>query len=201
MIRLGRANLPIRSATVSRISVDELVGALEVVPSSVTNAQIAWPVSSSAWPITAASATLPVGDDRRLDLGRRQPVPGHVDDVVDPPDDPEVAVLVLARGVADQVGLLAELREVRLDEPVVLLVERAEHRRPRALEHQQSLPVVDRLALALVDHVGRDARGTGASPSPAWSATIPGSGVIMIAPVSVCHQVSTIGQRSPPTTL
>ena len=30
---------------------------------------------------------------------------------------------------------------------------------------------------------------------------MPGSGVIMIAPVSVCHQVSTIGQRSPPTTL
>ena len=30
---------------------------------------------------------------------------------------------------------------------------------------------------------------------------IPGSGVIMMWPVSVCHQVSTIGQRSPPTTL
>ena len=30
---------------------------------------------------------------------------------------------------------------------------------------------------------------------------IPGSGVIMIAPVSVCHQVSMIGQRSPPMIL
>jgi hypothetical protein len=30
---------------------------------------------------------------------------------------------------------------------------------------------------------------------------MPGSGVIMIAPVSVCHHVSTIGHRSPPTTL
>src|SRR2546423_1635364 len=27
----------------------------------------------------------------------------------------------------------------------------------------------------------------------------PGNGVIMIPPVSVCHQVSTIGQRPPPT--
>src|ERR1700720_951694 len=27
----------------------------------------------------------------------------------------------------------------------------------------------------------------------------PGNGVIMIAPVSVCHQVSTMGQRPPPT--
>lgn len=29
----------------------------------------------------------------------------------------------------------------------------------------------------------------------------PGSGEIIIAPVSVCHQVSTIGQRSPPMCL
>jgi hypothetical protein len=28
----------------------------------------------------------------------------------------------------------------------------------------------------------------------------PGSGEIMIAPVSVCHQVSTTGQRPPPIT-
>ena len=36
---------------------------------------------------------------------------------------------------------------------------------------------------------------------PGLVAVMPGSGVIMIAPVSVCHQVSTIGQRSPPITL
>ena len=29
---------------------------------------------------------------------------------------------------------------------------------------------------------------------------IPGSGAIMMLPVSVCHHVSTIGQRSPPMT-
>src|SRR3954451_18328472 len=33
---------------------------------------------------------------------------------------------------------------------------------------------------------------------PGFVATRPGSGVIMIEPVSVCHHVSTIGQRSPP---
>ena len=36
---------------------------------------------------------------------------------------------------------------------------------------------------------------------PGLVAVMPGSGVIMIAPVSVCHQVSTIGQRPPPITL
>ena len=70
-------------------------------PSSVTNAVTDWPVSSSAWPITAASATLRVGDDRRLDLRGRHAVPGDVEHVVGAPDDPEVAVLVAPRGVAD----------------------------------------------------------------------------------------------------
>src|SRR5687767_5006349 len=33
---------------------------------------------------------------------------------------------------------------------------------------------------------------------PGLVRVMPGSGVIMIAPVSVCHHVSTIGQRLPP---
>jgi hypothetical protein len=33
---------------------------------------------------------------------------------------------------------------------------------------------------------------------PGFAAVMPGSGVIMIAPVSVCHHVSTTGQRPPP---
>jgi hypothetical protein len=33
---------------------------------------------------------------------------------------------------------------------------------------------------------------------PGLSVVIPGRGVIRIMPVSVCHQVSTTGQRSPP---
>src|ERR1700748_1333652 len=42
--------------------------------------------------------------------------------------------------------------------------------------------------------------GNGVVADPGFVAVIPGSGVIMIAPVSVCHQVSTIGQRPPPIT-
>ena len=41
----------------------------------------------------------------------------------------------------------------------------------------------------------------GKVPEPGLVGVAPGSGVIMIAPVSVCHHVSTIGQRSPPMTL
>jgi hypothetical protein len=35
---------------------------------------------------------------------------------------------------------------------------------------------------------------------PGFSFVAPGSGEIMMPPVSVCHQVSTIGQRPSPTT-
>ena len=43
--------------------------------------------------------------------------------------------------------------------------------------------------------------GSGRVAEPGLVSVIPGSGVIMMWPVSVCHQVSTIGQRSPPITL
>ena len=40
--------------------------------------------------------------------------------------------------------------------------------------------------------------GNGFVAEPGFVVVTPGSGVIRIIPVSVCHQVSTIGQRSPP---
>ncbi len=43
--------------------------------------------------------------------------------------------------------------------------------------------------------------GSGLPAEPGLVGCTPGSVVIMIWPVSVCHQVSTMGQRSPPMTL
>ena len=40
--------------------------------------------------------------------------------------------------------------------------------------------------------------GNGTVADPGRSVVTPGSGVIRIIPVSVCHQVSTTGQRPPP---
>ena len=40
--------------------------------------------------------------------------------------------------------------------------------------------------------------GNGKVADPGLVAMAPGRGVIMIIPVSVCHQVSTTGQRPPP---
>ena len=161
---------------------------------------IAWPVSSSALADHRRLGDLRVRDDRRLDLRRREPVPGDVDDVVDASDDPEVAVLVLARGVADEVGRLAELREVGLLEALVVAEQRAHHPRPGPLDDQQPLLAVGHLVAVLVDDRRLDPRQRPASPSRAWPTTTPGSGEIRMWPVSVCHQVSTTGQRSPPIT-
>ncbi|MND00645.1 hypothetical protein D3C83_193380 [compost metagenome] len=41
--------------------------------------------------------------------------------------------------------------------------------------------------------------GNGVWHEPGLSGVTPGNGVIMWPPVSVCHQVSTTGQRSLPT--
>ncbi|KAG1079578.1 hypothetical protein G6F40_016257 [Rhizopus arrhizus] len=43
--------------------------------------------------------------------------------------------------------------------------------------------------------------GSGSVHEPGLVGVAPGSGVIMWPPVSVCHHVSTIGQRSRPTFL
>ena len=76
---------------------------------------------------------------------------------------------------------------------------RAQHRRPRLGEHEvAAAAVADRLAV-VVDDVGADA-GQRRVAEPGFVGVTPGSGLIMIAPVSVCHHVSTIGQRSPPMT-
>ena len=40
--------------------------------------------------------------------------------------------------------------------------------------------------------------GSGRVAEPGFRVVTPGSGEIMIAPVSVCHQVSTTGQVPPP---
>ncbi len=46
-----------------------------------------------------------------------------------------------------------------------------------------------------------DTPGSGRVAEPGLAAVRPGKGAIMMAPVSVCHQVSTTGHRSPPMTV
>jgi hypothetical protein len=80
-------------------------------------------------------------------------VPGHVHHVVDPAEQPEVAVFVELDPVAGEVDVISVLGEVGLAIPLVVLEDRAEHRRDRPREHQVTpTPGPDGVAL-LVEHI------------------------------------------------
>src|SRR5581483_3105720 len=52
--------------------------------------------------------------------------------------------------------------------------------------------------LALSSTTSAEIPGRGNVAEPGLSTVVPGSGEIMMAPVSVCHHVSTMGQLPPP---
>jgi len=76
----------------------------------------------------------------------------------------------------------------------IVSVDRAQHCRPWFLDDQVSASLAP---TAFPSRVITSASipGNGLVPEPGFVGVGRGSGVIMIAPVSVCHQVSTIGQR------
>ena len=125
-------------------------------PLTVTKATMAWPVVASFAPTTAASATAGWLDQRVLDLGGRDAVARDVHDVVDPAQQPEVAVLVALGAVAGEVAA-GEARPVRLPVALVVAVDAAQHAGPGLGDDEvAALVVADRVAV-VVDDVGRDA--------------------------------------------
>ena len=122
---------------------------------------------------------------------------GDVQDVVDAADDPKVSVLVPARAVAGEV-IAFEFAPGPSSVARLVAVNRAQHRWPRLADDEFSADV--RADFLPASH--RRSRDRlpkkGSVALPGLVGVAPGSGVIMIAPVSVCHQVSTIGQRPPP---
>ena len=94
-------------------------------------------------------------DERRLDLDRREPVARDVHHVVDPAEQPEVAVGVDPGAVAREV-VAREARPVGLAEALVVAEDAARHRGPGPLEHEVAAALLDPLAL-LVQHGRLDA--------------------------------------------
>ena len=78
-----------------------------------------------------------VRHERALDLGGAEPVPGHVQHVVDAAGDPVVAVLVAPAAVAGEV-VARVLREVGLLEALVVAAHRARLARPRRRQAQRA---------------------------------------------------------------
>ena len=139
-------------------------------------------------------------DQRALDLHRAEAVAGDVQHVVDAAHDPEVAVLVAARAVAGEVEAVLEVLPVGAQVALVVAPDRAQHRRPGLADDELAARVGPLTSLPSSSTMSASMPGSGSVQEPGLVGVAPGSGVIMIAPVSVCHQVSTIGQRSSPMT-
>ena len=131
---------------------------------------------------------------RALDLHRADAVPGHVQHVVHATEQPEVAVGIALRAVAGEVHVRRPTCSSTAARSARVAVDAAQHRGPRSRQRQQAAADLHLLAL-LACESRRRCPGTAASRDPGFVAVTPGSGVIMIAPVSVCHHVSTTGQR------
>src|SRR5699024_8431418 len=92
-----------------------------------------------------------------LDLRRRQAMAGDVHDVVDAPQEPDVAVLVVAGAVTGEVDAV-EAGPVRVLETLRIAVHPAQHRRPRLVDDEQPRLVWTQLPALVVDDFDGDAR-------------------------------------------
>ena len=99
---------------------------------------------------------LRVVDEGRLDLGGGDAMTGDVHDVVDPTEQPEVAIVVDLAAVAGEVAAL-EAPPVGVAVALRVAVDAPQHRRPGPGEREVAAAPLDRLA-RVVDDLGRDAR-------------------------------------------
>src|SRR5262249_23318072 len=133
-----------------------------------------------------------------LDLHRRKPMASDVDHVVDSPEHPVIAVAVAPGAVPGEIAT-RDIAPVLGLVPLVVAIKRPNHRRPGLLDHQETTLLRPPAFPSFVTMSGT-MPGSGRVAEPGTVGVAPGSGEIMMAPVSVCHQVSTIGQRSLPIT-
>src|SRR5574343_171142 len=101
-----------------------------------------------------------IGDQRGFDFHGAHAVTGNVQHVVDTAGNGEVAgVLVADRAVASQVVLALEvLRIVGLDVTLVVVPDRADHRRPRLLANQDTALAPRQIGAGLIDYGELDTR-------------------------------------------
>src|SRR5262245_27261632 len=137
-------------------------------------------------------------DERAFDLGVTEPVARDIDDIVDATGDPVIAVFVAAATISCKI-LAGIGLEVCVDEPLMVAVHRAHLSRPR-VGNARLPPVAPCRTLPSASTITGCTPKKGCVAEPGLSLIAPGSGVMRMPPVSVCHHVSTIGQRPSPTT-
>src|SRR5262245_49172682 len=90
-------------------------------------------------------------DERALHFHRADTVAGDVDDIVDAPEQPEVAVGITFRAVAGDVDRRTPFVPVLTDVALGIAVNAAEHRRPRPREREQAAADLHLVAALIPD--------------------------------------------------
>ena len=140
-----------------------------------------------------------VANQGAFDFGGADAVAGDVENVVNASHNPEIAVFILAATVAGKVAA-GDFAPIGLAESLGIAPDAAKHAGPRFADDEFASGVCGNGVALVVDNFGEDAKeGQGGGAGFGWVA--PGRGAIMMPPVSVCHQVSTMGQRFWPMTL
>ena len=89
--------------------------------------------------------------------------------------------------------------EIGLFEAFVIFINSAHLTRPAVQNNQIAFGCAVKFAAFIVNQSRLNAKGGKVALKPGLVVVAPGSGVIRCPPVSVCHHVSTIGQRPSPT--
>ena len=139
-----------------------------------------------------------MSDERAFDFRRAHAMTRNIDHIVDASGDPVIAVGVATAAVAGEIfaGIGGE---IGLLETFMVAIDSAHLPRPAIGDDQIALAGAS-ITLPVSSTICGRTPKKGRVAEPGFRAVAPGSGVINMPPVSVCHQVSTIGHRSSPTT-
>src|ERR1043165_738267 len=93
---------------------------------------------------------------RAFDFRCPKSVPGHVQDVINPTNDPEIAILIASCAVSGKI-ITFEFAPVLLPVTALIAVNRAQHRGPRATNDQFPADICADLAPLLINNCWIDA--------------------------------------------
>src|SRR6266576_4436959 len=88
---------------------------------------------------------------RALYLRRAESVTGHVQNIINAPDDPKITVFIAARAVACEI-IPFEFAPILLSVACIVAVDRAQHRRPWAANNQFAADVRADFLSLLIDN-------------------------------------------------
>ncbi len=136
-------------------------------------------------------------NERTFDFRGTEAMTGDVDHIIDPAGDPVIAILIAAAAIAGEIFAAIGL-EIGVDEALMIAIDLRIW--PGQLSRSTRLPLAapSRTLPSASTSCGW-MPNSGFVAEPGLRSVAPGRGEIRMPPVSVCHHVSTMGQRLSPT--